>query len=134
MLALPLSVIIPRKTKEDKVFMLNLNVYRNAHYQVMSDAKNLWKSIVEQILSGAHVDLPEPPWIFHYTIFPGDGRGFDVGNVAPAIQKFTDDALQELGVIKNDNYKFIRENRHKFGAIDRENPRCELRIEAWKET
>ena len=132
-LSLPLSVTIPRKTKEDKVFALNLNVYRNAHHMVMNQAKILWKSIVEQILSGARVDLPEPPWIFHYTIFPGTGRAFDVGNVAPAIQKFTDDALQELGVIKNDNYKYIMENRHKFGGIDKENPRCELRIERWEE-
>ncbi len=38
-LKLPLSVVIPRKTKEDKKIMLNLNTFRNLHYMTMNQAK-----------------------------------------------------------------------------------------------
>lgn len=60
-------------------------------------------------------------------------RAFDLGNVAPAIQKFTDDALQELGVIENDNIKFIKAINYRFGWVMKDNPHCELRIEEWRE-
>jgi len=131
-LSLPLSVVIPRKTKEDKVFALNLNVYRNSHHMTMNQAKILWKATVEKLLSGRDIDLPSPPYLFTYTVFPGSGRAFDLGNVCPAVQKFTDDALQELQVIANDNYKVIGAINYRFGAIDKENPRVELEITEWR--
>lgn len=127
-ITLPLSIVIPRKTKADKVFTLNLNTFRNAHHMVMNQAKIIWKDVVRDALSKSCGEMPPPPYLFYYKIFAGNGRSFDVGNIAPAIQKFTDDALQELGVIKNDNYKYIPENRHRFSGIDKENPRCELEI------
>jgi hypothetical protein len=131
-LSLPLSVVIPRKTKEDKVFTLNLNVYRNAHHMTMNHAKILWKATVETLLNGRHIDLPSPPYLFTYTVFPSSGRTFDLGNVLPAIQKFTDDALQELHVIANDNYKVIKAINYRFGEIDKEHPRVELEISEWR--
>jgi hypothetical protein len=133
-LALPLSVTIPRKTKEDKIFALNLNTFRNAHHMTMNQAKVRWKDVVcmavQEDLGGL---IPSPPYLFTYTVFPSTGRVFDLANVCAAIQKFTDDALQELGVIENDNYKHIRAVRYEFGGIDKERPRCELRIESWRE-
>ena len=128
-ICLPLSVTIPRKTKEDKVFALNLNVYRNAHHMILSDAKNRWKGIVAKSLSDIKASMPPPPYNVIYTVFWANGRAFDIANVCSIIDKFTMDALQELGIIENDNYKHIPEVRYKFGGIDKENPRCELTIE-----
>jgi hypothetical protein len=132
-LSLPLSVTIPRKTKEDKVFTLNLNVYRNAHHMTMNQAKILWKDTVERLLIGKPLDMPEPPYLFTYRVFPANNRVFDLGNVLPAVQKFTDDALQDLCIIRNDNYKFIRAVDYRFGRVDKENPRIELEITHWEE-
>ncbi|MBU4317108.1 MAG: hypothetical protein KKF30_07520 [Proteobacteria bacterium] len=123
---LPLEVIIPRKTKEDKVFPLNLNIYRNTHYMTLNEAKELMLYEVEKRLPGGSAG--SPPYLFTYTIYPRTGRGFDLGNVCSIIQKFTDDALIHLGVIIDDNYKIVREINYRFGEIDKVNPRAELII------
>lgn len=124
---LPLSIVIPRKTKADKVFHLNLNIYRNSHYMTLNQAKTLWKDVVIRAVEGIS-PLNDPPYIFWYTVYPPSGRAFDLGNVLPIVQKFTDDELIELGLISNDNYKVIRHNFHSFGEIDKENGRVELEI------
>jgi len=46
-ICLPFSVVIPRKTKADKVFAMNLNIYRNSHHMTLNQAKVLWKDIVK---------------------------------------------------------------------------------------
>ena len=129
-LILPLEVMIPRKTCEDKRVMLNLNIYRNAHHMTLNQAKVEMKEHVFLAVPKGML-IPLPPFRFTYTIFPATGRAFDLGNVASIIQKFTDDALIELGVIKDDNYKIVREVVYRFGEIDKANPRAELLIETY---
>lgn len=135
-LTLPLTLLIPRKTMADRVFSVNMNVFRNAHYQVMSDAKILYKDHV--LLALTDIPLPERlkwkeniagPYRFTYRIFPPNRRAFDLANVCPAVQKFTDDALIDLGYLKDDNYKIVNEINYRFGGVDQLNPRAELEIE-----
>ena len=126
-ITLPLEVWIPRKTREDKRFILNLNYYRNAHYMTLNDAKHEWAKYVQMAALGIE---PIPGrFRFTYTTFPATGRAFDLGNVCPIIQKFTDDALIDSGLIKDDNYKIVSEINYRFGKVDKENPRAELMIE-----
>lgn len=134
MLNLPLQVVLPRKTKADYVFRLNLNEFRNAHYQTLDQAKKRYSDIVLFALVqtgkyGKYGFPPEGPFHFQYTYFPGSARDCDLGNVLPIVQKFTEDPLQKFGVIANDNYKVIREVSYNFGGIDRKAPRVELAIE-----
>jgi len=124
---LPLSVTIPRKTKDDKVFTLNLNIYRNCHHFVLNQAKIAWKEIVKQSMP-QNMIVDCSPFKFVYTVFPNSGRKFDLANVLSIVQKFTDDALIEFGVIPDDNYKVIPIIVYKFGKVDKENPRVELEI------
>jgi Holliday junction resolvase RusA-like endonuclease len=126
---LPLSVTIPRKTKADKVFTLNLNIYRNCHHFVLNQAKIAWKAIVEQSMP-KNMIVECSPFKFTYTVFPASGRKFDLANVLSIVQKFTDDALVEYGVIPDDSYKIIPIIVYKFGAVDKENPRVELDIQS----
>jgi len=128
---LPLSISIPRKTKDDKKFTLNLNIYRNTHHFVLNKAKELWKDVVRNALNSS--ETLNPPFHFTYTIYQSSGRAFDVSNVCSIIDKFTADALQEFGVIPNDNYKYIPIITYKYGGIDKENPRAELEIKELKE-
>jgi ABC-type uncharacterized transport system permease subunit len=125
---LPLEVMIPRKTREDKKVILNLNIYRNAHHMTLNQAKTEMARHVSMAVVESGEEIPSPPYIFTYTIFPSTGRKFDLGNVCSIIQKFTDDALIEIGAIKDDSYKVVQEVVYKFGAIDKENPRAELEI------
>ena len=129
-LILPLEIYLPRKTREDKKIVMNLNIYRNLHTMVMDGAKKEMKRHVELALDQAEgQEIGKAPYRFTYTIFPTTGRAFDLGNVCAAVQKFADDALTELGLIKDDNYKIVREINYRFGSIDKENPRAELTIE-----
>jgi hypothetical protein len=131
LIKLPLSVTLPRKTKADKVFILNMNIYRNTHHMTLNQAKVAWKDVVRNALIGNRVSpLTSGPYQFTYTVYPANNRAFDIGNVLPIVQKFTDDALIELGVISDDNYKHINRNVHIFGGVDKENPRVELWITA----
>lgn len=134
-IALPLTLTIPRKTKGDRTIALNMNIMRNLHYHVMNQAKVLWKDVVLRAIGSINMvyTSPRPPYQFVYTVYPANGRVFDLANVCAAIQKFTDDALQELGVIENDNYKHIRAIEYRFGKIDKERPRCELEIRHYEE-
>jgi hypothetical protein len=124
---LPLSVTLPRKTKADKVFTLNLNIYRNCHHMTLNQAKIAWKEIVKQSMP-QNMIVDCSPFKFTYTVFPGSGRKFDLANVLSIVQKFTDDALIEFGFISDDSYKIIPKIDYRFGAVDKENPRVELEI------
>ena len=126
---LPLSVIIPRKTKADKVWSLNLNRYRNENFHVLNAAKILWKDIVATAISKTQEKIATGSLLsFRYVIYPSSNRKFDISNVCSIIDKFTCDALIEFGVISDDSYKVIPKVIYEFGAVDKENPRCELLI------
>jgi hypothetical protein len=124
---LPLCVCLPRKKTKDKIWILNLNSYRNTHFQTLNQAKVLWKEIVRVATEGM-VNDASGPYKFTYTVFPGSGRKFDLANVLSIVQKFTDDALIEFGFISDDSYKIIPKIDYRFGAVDKENPRVELEI------
>lgn len=123
---LPFSVVLPRKTKDDKIFNLNLNIYRNTHHMTLNQAKILWKEIVRASVERSLVT--GPPYVFTYTAYPATNRKFDLGNVLSIVQKFTDDALIEMGIINDDSYKIIPIVKYLFGCVDKENPRVELDI------
>ena len=131
---LPLSVTLPRKTKADKVFILNLNVYRNTHHMTLNQAKVLWKDTTWQGVLDAKFPValfPEPPYRFTYTVFPASNRKFDLSNVLSVVEKFTDDALIECGVIPDDSYKVIPCIDYRFGGVDKNCPRVELEIQPY---
>jgi hypothetical protein len=132
-LILPLSVVLPRKKKADKVFVLNLNIYRNANFHILNQAKILYKEWLYNNLPTEAQDYPDPPYRFIYTVFPANNRKFDIGNVHPIIAKFAEDAFQELGFIPDDSCRIIKEVIYRIGAVDKLNPRCELVIETFKE-
>lgn len=125
---LPLSVTLPRKTKADKVFILNLNVYRNCHHMTLNQAKIAYAALVERAVADLFHEPIPPPLSFTYTVYAGSGRKFDLSNVLSVVQKFTDDALISVGFIPDDNYKIIPCIDYRFGGVDKNFPRVELEI------
>jgi len=128
-LTLPLCVEIVRKTKKNKKIMLNLNVYRNLHHIANNQAKLLYKEEVRLALPPGYATLDSPPYKFTYTLYQGSARSVDVANIVSIIDKFTCDALVEIGLLEDDNFKFISEVVYQFGGIDKLFPRAELFIE-----
>jgi Holliday junction resolvase RusA-like endonuclease len=63
-----------------------------------------------------------------YTLYPKDRRKCDVSNICSIHDKFFSDALVEMGKIEDDNYLYIPEIDYRFGEIDKDRPRVEIRI------
>lgn len=90
----------------NKKFALNLNVYRNAHYQVLNKAKIIFKN---QLLAY----YPEIQKIKAHQVEIGyyiercDKRVFDTMNIISIVDKFFLDALVEFGCISDDNFKYV---------------------------
>ena len=114
---LPLRV---HKSKK-KLFSLNLNAWRNAHYQVLNKTKKEFKEIFRNEYGYAAKMFKKPVRII-YTIFFPDRRSADLGNIGPIVGKYAEDCLVELQYIEDDNRKFIKDIRYRDGGIDRENP------------
>ena len=130
-LLLPLAVTLPRKRKADCKFILNLNNYRNSHFQILNQAKQLYSGVVLASLVDAGVGPSfrlSGHLFFRFALFPATARRTDVSNPCSVIDKFTCDALSHYGVIEDDNYEVIRRVTYDFGGVDREHPRCELEI------
>lgn len=121
----PLFVTLPRKTKADKRYALNLNVYRNSFHIVLNQAKIIYKEAMQEQIQ----KIPELKKIAAlYTLFPKTKRLTDIHNVCIIHEKFFMDALVEAGKLPDDNYLYYCETVYRFGIVDPSNPRVEIEI------
>jgi len=122
--------MLPRKTKADVKYRLNLNVYRNTNFMVLNQAKHLFHEIVTSQLAGMASVTPtrlKPPISLKITLWVA--RKCDLANVASVVEKFVADAIVECRVITDDNCEIITAGSYEFGGYDRVNPRAIVRIE-----
>lgn len=114
---------VAQSSKKD--FILNLNNYRNAHYQSLSKTKINYKNdMMPQIKK-----LPNFTKIkITYVLYPKTKRLCDVPNVCAVHDKYFQDALVEGGKIQDDNYLFVPEVTYAFGKVEPDNPRVEIHI------
>ena len=114
---IPLSFELGKKKK--RKYYLNLNTYRNLHYHVNSDLKILVKEYIKEYIlpfKGDSLSISEPVEI-EYIIFPGSKRRMDLDNMV-VIAKYVQDALVELGILKDDSYTYIPKISFSFGSLD----------------
>ena len=130
-LLLPIRVTLPRKRVADKKLSLNLNVYRNCPHFTLNDAKKVYVDIVRSAVAGRKLEI-KPPLSFSYVVYPHTRRRMDLGNVLSIVQKFTEDALVELGLLTDDSFEIIRHVEYGYGHVDRTNPRVELVINGYE--
>jgi len=125
LLASPLKIMVSK----NRGFILNLNNYRNTHYQTLNNAKIAYKAVMGEQINR----LPFLDESIHitYTLYPKTRRRTDIGNVTSVHQKFFEDALVEFGKIKDDDYFHIIGSSQEFGEIDPQNPRVEVLIEEY---
>ena len=112
---------------KNKKVSLNMNTYRNLHYQCNNKAKhNLMVAIK---LNGSFAgQLPQPPYQFIYTIYRKDKKRADLMNIGSIVDKFTSDALVTLGYLSDDNTDIIKKVTVIDGGIDKLNPHARLEI------
>ena len=117
---LPIGIKIGRKN-----CALNLNFYRNAHYQTLNKMKVEFSKVIEPELdklpSFKSIDLT-------YTLYPKTKRLCDISNVCSIVDKFFCDALVNKGKLPDDNYQYIKDIKYTFGSIDKDNPRVTVKI------
>lgn len=113
------------KTKT-KDFILNLNNYRNTHYQTLNKTKVNYKELMYPQIS----KLPklEDKILVTYRLYPASQRRTDISNVCSIHDKYFCDALSELGKIEDDDYTHLPMVIYEFGEVDKDNPRVEIRI------
>lgn len=119
---LPLKIPI----SSTKYFALNLNTYRNAHFQVLNKAKkNFTEAVLPKIYEIPSLNKAK----ITYTLFPGSKRLCDISNICSIVDKFFCDALVEANCLIDDNYTRLTNIEYKIGSIDPINPRVEAVIE-----
>ena len=134
-LSLPLEIRLS-KTGKSK-FIVNLNNYRNAHFQTLNKAKKMYSEAVKNKVLELNQDCASSGFLIpgmiteckvEITLFPKTKRRVDHSNPCSICEKFTNDALTEMKVWGDDDSNVIVQSTYKFGSVDPENPRFEYRI------
>lgn len=122
---IPLYVMLPRKTKDAKKIIINLNNYRNWKFFLSNDVKKAYKENVREMISGLKFNSPIK---LHFTLHQGTNRRVDRSNVLSIHEKFFCDALTECGCIGDDNDKYIESTSYSSGKILPKDPHVEVTI------
>lgn len=119
----PLIVSLPRKTKAWKRCSINLNQYRNWHYQISNQVKRQFKEKIQTYID----ELPTYERLYiHYIVYPRTKLLHDTGNIQSITSKFLLDSLVEDGKITDDNYTIVLFESAETRQVDKHNPRCDV--------
>lgn len=121
----PIYIDIPRKTKKPRRVYLNLNTYRNLHYQVNNQVKKAFSEAMRGSLSDLKL---KDELDITYILYKGSNRRIDRANILCIVEKFFEDALVNYNCIPDDNDKYIKATHYLDGGVDAKNPRCEILI------
>lgn len=122
---LPIYYTAEYKTKPSKTFLVSMNWYRNAHYHLQNKVKQYYHELIAAKI---------PRNASQYNTFVLDiglyykNVNSDGSNICSMMEKFVLDALQELGIIPNDNIKFHKGTTWHVKAKDQENPRVVIKV------
>ncbi len=118
---LPLSVILPQKRKNDKKIMLNMNVYRNLHFQVNNQVKQYFKPIEISEFKANMISIS-------YFVEKTTKRKYDTMNIVSIVDKYFLDWLVENKYLPDDTCINVH-----YGKIIGITDCTENRITAWVE-
>lgn len=113
------------KTKKIN-YPINMNHYRNAHYQQNNKAKKLAQDIVSKQLKEYRFSKFKKVKLY-LTVYKGSKRKIDRSNVLSIAEKFICDALTGMQIIPDDNDDYI-ESTHYYSGYDKTDPRIECEI------
>lgn len=124
----PLAIKLSNAPKA-KAYRINLNQYRNWHFQVSNNLKIKYKKLLADQLSGLKIT---PPVEITFTLFNDSKRRIDRSNVLSIQEKFFCDALVEFGCFPDDNDNYIERTIYQSGKVDSKNGRVEIEIKEIK--
>lgn len=97
-------------------FMLNLNVYRNAHHMILNKAKVNFKNKFYFDNPDLY-DIGGDKLKISYIIIPNNKRLFDTMNIISVVDKFILDALVSADCIPDDSYNYVTYGAPVVGEI-----------------
>ena len=97
------------------------NRWKSWHHMMLANETKRWNEIVSILVRSTRARFKKPDVCFHF--YWPDGGNYDTGNYAS--WKPLLDGLTRGGVIQDDNYKKLIEDKPKT-EIDRKNPRTEI--------
>lgn len=115
------------KITRNKKTLLGWNQVLMMHRFTKNNLKRWYSDIVISQVSGKKIEEYDGKYGIEVTLFYENAR-CDNSNVCGVADKFTLDALQECGVLKNDNVTKCVETIYRVGGCDKENPRVEIKI------
>jgi Holliday junction resolvase RusA-like endonuclease len=121
----PYALILPRKKGKDKRISINLNTYRNLHFQINNQCKKMYKEMMREQLEGRKIDTPVE---ITYQVFKPSKRSLDKMNVVSIASKYFLDAVTEYGCWEDDNDDNVKTEIILPTELDRDNPRIEITI------
>lgn len=112
--------------RKPKVELIGMNWYRNAHYQTETMVKKYYHQLIISMLKRPRIKLKGKIKV-KYSLYYKNVAS-DLMNIVSVLDKYLMDALQEAGVIENDNVKHYTNNEIEVIGKDEENPRliCEI--------
>ncbi len=126
-LKVPTTISLPRKTMPDRKISLNLNTYRNLHYQVNNQVKKLFAEEIKDLLKDVKI---EGKIRLTYFLHMGTNRKkVDRNNILCIVDKYFCDALVENGCIEDDSDEYIESTHNYTGEVSKGNPYVEVIIE-----
>ena len=110
-----------------KKYMLGLNWLQDAHYRSRNIVKQQFSTNIGKVLpNGVKLNSPiETSYKVYYK-----NKKSDAGNIVAVTEKFLLDALQEHGVIIEDNVQHYTKSSWEVCEQDRDNPRIEVTIKS----
>jgi len=119
----PLYVYTGKKKIQKRV--LNLNLYRNWHYQVSNQVKIKYKYAIYDQIQGLKLDKIH----LLFVLYKKTKRKCDRANVLSIHEKFFCDAICDCGCIPDDNDDHILSSHYRTSkTIDKVNPRVDIYI------
>ena len=123
---LPIYYTFERKTKKDNKILVGMNWYRNAHFRSSNQVKQHYHNLIYSKVTQSQ--KLKDKYMVSYMLYPSNSN-CDLMNVVSVIDKFLNDALQDSGVIVNDNIKFYKHMIATAKEVDKLNPRIEIIVE-----
>ena len=120
-----INLILPIYFGTRKKYMIGMNWYSTSHYRARNNVKQEFHKMVDKILSKGY--KLSSPIKTHYKVYYKNVLS-DAPNVVAVIDKFLMDALQESGVIDNDNVQHYLYSSWEVVGQDKNNPRIEVAI------
>jgi len=133
---IPTFVLLPRKTKADVKWQCSMNVYRNANFRIIAQAKIIYKEFILAELEAAKKEYDNlcngripVEYKLTYIMTTPSKRRWDLANYGAVVGKFAEDCLVDYGIMKDDSWEYLTSVTYKFGGITKGERTCMLEIE-----